>query len=216
MPEKLILQAFSDPDMSDEVGVFTVQINPDSLKESFSNSFAPDKAIETGGQRLNYLSRDPGKVTFSIVLDSTGVVPGVPNVDAAIEDFEKVAFAFNGEAHSPNYLLLVWGDLIFPCRLTDVAIAHELFSPSGASLRAKLDVSLSEHRTAKQIIARAGKKSNDLSKSRRVVDGKTLPMMCQDVYNDPSLLVALARANDLDDLMHLPPGTVLDFPPVRG
>ncbi|MEL6452333.1 MAG: hypothetical protein AAFQ19_13830 [Pseudomonadota bacterium] len=214
MADKLILKAYADPELDIEVGTFEAQINPEGLSEDFANAFVTDDGIETGGKRLQYKSQEPRTVSFTLYLDGTGVVPGTSSVSEAITKFEEVTYAFNGEPHSPNFLLLIWGGFIFPSRLTNLSISHELFSPSGDSLRAKLDVTLREHRTAKQIVERAGKKSDDLSKVRRVVDGMTLPMMCQQVYGDAALTVALARANDLDDLMHLTPGQVLAFPPV--
>lgn len=215
---KLMIRGFHDPDMGEgsSVGDFSAQINPETLKEAFSNSFEKRRGIDSAHAQHLFATQNPRGLSFTLVLDATGVVPGVKDVPKALETLQKTVYRYNGEAHSPNYLRVLWGKYIFPCQLQSMSIKHDLFSPAGRSLRAQITLDLKEHLTAEQITRRAGKRSDDLSKSRQVIDGKSLPMMCQDVYGDPTLLVQLARANDLDSLTALTPGQILNFPPVSG
>jgi nucleoid-associated protein YgaU len=63
---------------------------------------------------------------------------------------------------------------------------------------------------------RAGLRSADLSHTRTVRAGDTVPLLCQEVYGSPGQHAAVARANDLDSLRSVPPGRSLTFPPVEG
>ena len=92
-----------------------------------------------------------------------------------------------------------------------MSIAEE-FSPVGAPLRAVLEVSFKQHQTAQDLARRADKKSADLTHSRQVEAGVSLPLMCHQVYGDFDLYLQVARENNLDDLTHLRPGARLRFP----
>src|SRR5690606_9165240 len=82
-----------------------------------------------------------------LLFDRTGIFPESPKykenpenvkngVNKDIEHFQKVALAFNGKIHQPNYVKISWGALIFHGRLSDMNIDYKLFSPQGAPLRA--------------------------------------------------------------------------------
>ena len=215
MLTKFRILAYKDPEMRQRIGSYALQINPEKYRHTHRTQFAHDRGIDTKAALAKFRSRSPENLSFSFVLDATGVVPGVSKISTEIGKFNAVAYTYNGSIHSPNYLRLLWGSLGFKCMLSNLDVSYELFSPTGVPLRARLSVSLRQHQTPADLARSAEKKSADLTHSRVVTDGGTLPVMWHAVYDDTDLYVAPARANDRNDLVHLSPGERLRFPRVE-
>ena len=213
MLSKLKLLAFSDKELRSKSGEFAVQINPDSYTHAHSAQFAQAAGNDTSGTMLKFVTQAPEELNFEIVLDATGVVPGVKSVAKEIKAFKDVAYTYHGKIHSPNYLKVLWGGLAFKCMLSRLQIAYQLFDPSGKPLRAKLSVGFRQHQTPEELARLADKKSADLTHSETVQDGSSLPLMTYRVYDRSDLYIHVARANDLNTIMHVAPGTRLRFPP---
>ena len=49
----------------------------------------------------------------------------------------------------------------------------------------------------------------------QVVDGDTLPLLCNKIYKDSSYYIQVAKFNGLNKFRNLKPGTKLKFPPLR-
>ncbi|MDD9716287.1 hypothetical protein PVW48_06000 [Dinoroseobacter sp. PD6] len=213
MLSKLQIQAFSDNELRSQTGSYSLQINPNSLSHSHSASFAPAKDNDAAGTVLKFHTQNAEEMSFDFVIDATGVVPGVTDVAKEIESFRTLAYTYQGAQHSPNYLKIVWGGLTFNCMLTSLKIAYQLFAPSGAPLRAQLSVAFRQHLTPEDLARLGDKKSADLTHAQVVTAGSTLPLMAYGVYDRPDLYPQVARANDMNDLVHLTAGRALNFPP---
>lgn len=214
MLTKMKILAFSDDELRRQTGSYQVQINPDTYEHKHATEFTTDRGIDAAGALAQFKSRAPEELSFDITIDATGVVAGVSSIEEELGKLRKVAYAFNGSIHSPNYLRVVWGKLSFDCMLTRLDVAYVLFSPAGVPLRAKLGLAFRQHQTPADLARAAGKESADLTHLRVAQQDETLPLMCYHVYDDPSLYPQVARVNDLNDLMHLPYGRGLTFPPV--
>ena len=81
----------------------------------------------------------------------------------------------NGDIHEPNYLTVEWGDLTFSCRLESVNITYTNFERDGTPLRAELDVSLISDIEAEKRLREESMSSPDLTHSRVLRSGDTLP-----------------------------------------
>lgn len=213
MLSKLQILAYSDNELRSQVGSYLLQINPKSLSHSHSSSFAPVAGNDAAGTVLKFHTQNPEEMSFDFVIDASGVVSGVKDVAAEIEKFRTIAYTFQGENHSPNYLRIVWGGLSFSCVLTSLQIAYQLFAPSGAPLRAQLSVAFRQFQSPEDLARRADKKSADLTHSETVTGGLTLPLMAYRIYDRPDLFAEVARHNDMNDLVHLTVGDTLSFPP---
>lgn len=214
MLSKFRILAFSDDELRSKTGEYQVHINPETYAHDFRTQYARDRGINAAAALAQFKTHDPQNVRFDIVIDATGVVPGVTSVDDELAKLRKTAYSFNGKVHSPNYLKLLWGKLSFDCMLTSMAVSYQLFSPTGVPLRAKLDLAFRQHQTPADLARRSGKQSADLTHVQVTGDDLTLPLMCYRIYDNPALYPQVARANDLNDLMHLTPGVELLFPPV--
>ncbi|MNC90288.1 hypothetical protein D3C83_63700 [compost metagenome] len=82
-------------------------------------------------------------------------------------------------------------------------------------LRAVITASFSDNSDDQTRVAIAQDQSADLTHSRLVKAGDTLPLLCYQIYGDPGLYVKVARANRLDDFRNLIPGERIIFPPLE-
>ena len=203
MLTKLKIQAYSDKELRSKVADYSLQINPETYGQTHAAVFARAVGNDTGGTILKFSTQAPEELKLDFVLDGTGVVPRV----------KSVAYDYQGSIHSPNYLRILWGGLAFDCMLSSLSIAYELFDPSGKPLRCRVSASFRQHQTPEDLARRADKKSADLTHSKTVTAGDSLPLMTFRVYDRSDLYVHVARANDLNTLMSLRPGAVLRFPP---
>ncbi|EGV18808.1 CIS tube protein [Thiocapsa marina] len=218
-PSKLIIKAYRDELCNKEIDNFQVQINPERYAQTFTTAFTEDGGVDTAGVISKFKTQQPQEVSFEFYLDATGVVDGIgggKDLTAQIRAFKRVAYDYNRDLHSPNYLKLWWGsEWSFKCMLASLNVDYMLFDPDGLPLRAKLSTRFRQFLTPEEVPKRSPSRSTDLTHSRLVKDGVSLTGLCFEVYRDSTLYAKLARANDRDDLVHLPPGEVLLFPPVR-
>jgi nucleoid-associated protein YgaU len=211
---KLIVNAFSDSAYSQPAGSYTLQINPESYKHQHTTRYTKNDSTDTAGVTTKFYVQAPQKISFDFYLDATGVVPGVTSVPDEIAKFKAVAYSYNGNIHSPFYLTITWGTSNkFNCRLTSLTIDYTLFAPDGTPLRAKLSVGFDQYLSPQEINQASGKSSPDLTHSRTVVAGDTLPVMCYNIYGDCKYYVWVARYNKLNHFRALQPGTIIYFPP---
>src|ERR1700739_3514417 len=124
--EWMVVIAYKDKQFAQKVGEYPVTINPASYSQLFEICYN-DVQAQGSPQGSPIYNRTPSDtVTVQLVFDGTGVVPSkLPGKPAATPDgiakqidaFKKLVFAYNGNIHSPNYLILSWGTLLFRCRL---------------------------------------------------------------------------------------------------
>ena len=228
--EKLRIEAYTDEGRKTPASPssMTVMFNPTSYKRKHAVAYAAPtrQGINTPGRPARYAYTPPGDVSFQLVLDGTGVAfMGAEQLVRALKGesvkkdvakFEDLCLRMNGNIHQPNFLIVRWGDFTFPGRLKSLDITYTLFDESGDPIRAELDVTFVEDKSAKTISREAGKSSPDLTHARIVKSGDTLPLLCLEIYGSSSHYLRVAAHNGLDDFRNLALGQKLDFPPLDG
>ncbi|MEJ1968734.1 MAG: hypothetical protein WDN03_08930 [Rhizomicrobium sp.] len=222
--EKMQITAFSDAQFKKQVGNISVFINPGSYNRSYEIVYDTAQGQGSSAGSPNYNKTLSDTVKFTLVFDGTGVIssalPGVipfleDGIKKQIDAFLALVFKYNGNIHSPNFLQLSWGTLLFNCRMKSLDIAYTLFKPDGTPLRARASAKFVSFRSEKDIALLAGKQSPDLSKAVTVKAGDTLPLLCYEVYGSSVYYLDVARVNNLSDVRDLVPGTQLLFPPLQ-
>lgn len=198
---------------------FEVLINPADFKHSAGISYDKQKALGEAAANPKFSAMDEEKISFALVLDGTGVVPGagrepVP-VKKQVKQLNKVVYRYVGEKHEPPHVRLLWGSLIFFGRLESMSTQYTLFKPSGEPLRAKVDLSFVGAMSKKEGELVSNRSSPDLSHRVQVREGDTLPLLCDRIYGDPGYYIDVARVNNLTDFRRLEPGRQLHFPPLE-
>jgi nucleoid-associated protein YgaU len=218
--EKLTILGFSDEKLTQNTGEYVVQINPEKYSQQYSTQMNSKPTLNTGGVTNKFVVQKPQDLSLEFYIDATGVVDAsigprkTTIVQDEIEKFKKVVYAYNGSIHSPNYLRVLWGKLSFDCRLESIDIEYLLFTPSGVPLRAKVNTKFTQYLSPEKLQLKARKSSPDLTHSRTVVAGDTLPLLCFQIYQDSKYYVEIARVNGLNDFRNLQPGQQIFFPPL--
>lgn len=211
---KLKIYAYSDASFSSQEGQpFEVNINPESYTHNHSVEFSNSKSLAEGeGNAPKFNSMGLETVDFTMYLDGTGIAGKKKSVKSQVEGFKKVAYKYNGKSHRTNYLKLSWGSLLFYCNLTKLSLNYTMFSGNGDPLRAKADVSFSGFTSAKLMAAKANKQSPDMSHLKKMKVTDTIPLYCDEIYDQGDLYIEVAKANDLDTFRSVKVGRSIIFP----
>jgi nucleoid-associated protein YgaU len=199
---------------------FTVMFNPASFAMHHENVFQKQQGINTSGRQALYSHTQASTLHLDLVLDGTGVVEGtsIKSVAAQIQDLLKLCFYMDGRIHEPKYLKIQWGEGAlkdFDCRLQAVDIEYTAFDRNGAPLHATLKTTFVADLDPAKRVRQEGKNSPDLSHSRVVKAGDTLPLLAKEIYGSAHYYLRVAQANHLDDFRNLTPGQTLIFPPLE-
>lgn len=230
--EKLKIEAFKTRDRAsgDSVGTFEAMFNPTTLNQSYGNTYVPTQGAN-GKQEARFANVPPSTLTLQLLLDGTGVdqiglltlFGSNKTVGDRIDDFLKLCYHINSDIHEPNFLKVTWGKFHrhlngdgFRGRLESVAINYTSFNRDGSPMRAQLDIGITSDDALDRQASALNLSSPDLTHSRLVRKGDTLPLLTADVYGSPRHLIAVARFNDLDNFRSLDAGRELLFPPLDG
>jgi LysM repeat protein len=172
------------------------------------------------GSAPEYQLTAPEQLKLDFILDNTNTIEG--NVHEGITVAQQVkmlqaaAYWIDSESHRPGRLKIQWGTFFtFDCVLSSMDISYVLFSADGAPLRAKVSVNFIQYVEDTKRVAKENKKSPDLYRSVRVMDGDTLPMLTYKSYGDPALYQKVAYYNELVSVRALQTDQELAFPPVK-
>lgn len=218
---KMKIQAFNDKKFRKPSSIppFNIQVNPENYKKRVAINYADMQAPGTSLRANKYTKTQRQELTFDFLLDSTGVLGNSPtdtkNVEARIKLFKNLTLDYNGKTHSPRYLILIWGDLLFKCQLKDIDVEYKMFSSAGEAMRAVIKATFIEFVDEKKRQAIENKSSPDLTHRRTVKEGDTLPLMSERIYGDPKHYIQVARTNRIMNFRNLEPGTEIIFPPIE-
>jgi hypothetical protein len=206
---------------------FTVMFNPTSVAMQHKNKFNKYQGINTSSQRAMYSHSPSADLNLEFVLDGTGVTDfgiatligiGTKSVADQIKHFLTACFVMDGDIHEPKFLKIQWGKGVlsdFNCRLVSVDIEYSAFDRNGAPLRATLKTAFVEDLEVSKRLRKEGKNSPDLSHTRIVKSGDTLPLLTKAIYGTAQYYLRIAQINNLDDFRTLTPGQELIFPPLE-
>lgn len=222
-PAKLTITAYSDPGFTSQVGQpFGVWINPSSYSRKTNVRYNDRQAQGSAGPSPEFNRVAAEEVSFELIFDATGVIPApsgqsyANGVADAINQLTTLTATLNGSIHSPNFLVLSWGQLQFQCVLTSLSVNYTLFKPDGTPLRAKVNVSFQSFTSESQLAKEANKTSPDLTHVVTFTRGDTLPLLCYRIYGDSRYYPEVAAVNGLVSFRQVQPGDQLMFPPLSG
>jgi len=204
---------------------FVAQFNPTEYTDARELEMNADQIPHgADGNEAKVKGFKPRSWTFDLTFDGSGATgadggqgatpSSVDSVNERLEAFKETV-GFSGETHRQRFLQLVWGRLFVTCALESFSINYKLFDPAGTPIRAVVSATFKEHKDPVVQEREKNLASPDIPHTRLVAEGDTLPNLVNTVYRDTAATVAVARANDLNNLRRLPPGTRLRLPPSR-
>lgn len=196
------------------VGLYLAMFNPESFQVEHRVNYERTNTPGTIGEENKFRNVENQVLRFDFLIDGTGASGDKREVFFDIELF-KFVVGYYGDIHRPNYLILQWGTFLVKCVLETMTIKYDLFRPDGTPLRATISASFREQTEGLLETLLANRTSPDLTHERIVAEGDTLPLMCYQVYKDPSYYMEVARVNGLDDFRNIKTGDRIFFPPLK-
>ncbi len=219
--EKLSLQGYTKDDFKETNGdPFEVMINPSSYDHSYTIGNKTQDVPGNSAQTVTFSTVKSETVKFDFILDDTGIVKKNgdnkgKSVSEMIESLKKVVYNYEGEEHRPNFVIVKWASLHFKCCLDKMSVNYQMFKPSGDPLRAKISLEFLSTISPKNEAQDADRQSPDMTHIVTVAPGDTLPSLCNKFYNNSSYYIQVAKHNELDNIVHIEPGSKLHFPPLN-
>lgn len=220
--EYIEIKAFTTAERDGNAEIFNFVIHPGSVKSEFQNEFKRAKGINTSGRKASYAYSRSKEMAFKLMIDQTlssehlrlNYSESENSVKEIVDLYMKHCFYMDGDIHEPKFLLLHWDSSFFECRLKSVNITHSAINDKGQALRAILDCVFVEDMATAKRIRLENKKSPDITHSRIVLEGETLPGLAKKVYGDSAHYIMLAEFNELNHFRQLEAGMRLYFPPL--
>jgi hypothetical protein len=189
-----------------------VQFNPEEYTLNRENNFAQAPVPGSSGPLLQFVHGNLKTLEMELFLDTYEMgqdVRELTNKIAGLMDIDP-------KLHAPPVLLFTWGESqfarSFACVLTKVSQRFIMFLPTGAPVRARLQVTLSEYTNASLEPREIKRETADYSKLYVVGQTETLGSIAARVYDDPTLWRPIAIANQIDDPFRLGVGQRLLIP----
>jgi Contractile injection system tube protein len=107
--------------------------------------------------------------------------------------------AIERETHAPPVVVFSWGGLSFTGVVSRVNQRFTMFLDSGVPVRARLQVTFQEWKTAVQEAKEVRRQTSDYTRIHRLAQGETLAQVAATFYRDPTLWRPIAIANGIDD-----------------
>jgi hypothetical protein len=128
-------------------GEYEVMLNPEKLQWGRRIQDDEETASDGSAPASGSSKTLSEKLRFELDIDCTGVVDDKRvDMQAEIAQLSKVLYAYNGENHRPNYLIINWEhSLAFKCVLTSCNLSYTLFRPDGTPLRARVALEFMAH-----------------------------------------------------------------------
>lgn len=195
---------------------YLMMLNPESVKWQRSIEYNQQQAPDSSTASQRYKSTPSDKLNFDVVIDCTGIVdPKRINMAKEITTLENIIFTYNGNIHRPNFVKVQWGkDLIFNGVLSSFDISYTLFRPDGSPLRAKISLGFSQYIAPQTVKIQDKQASPDVSHLVTVVEGVSLPQLCEQVWDEADCYIQAARYNDLNKFRNMKGIEILIFPPI--
>ena len=213
------ISAYTDKDFSQQHGsALELPMEPEQI--SFGNSihYRDDRQLGSTGGDIRFEKYGPATLSLKFTIDCTGVVEGTlpgESVYDKVNDLADLLYVYNSDGHSPSYVVVTYGELLFKGRLEKMDTKYQLFSSGGVPLRATVSLVFKRFMTGKEERKKFSKQSPDMSRLVTVKEGETLPYLCHRLYGDSLLVREVARFNELDSFRNIPAGTQLLFPPLK-
>ncbi len=223
--EKLLITSYGDVKRKSSKGTFEAQFNPESYSRRHTNTFQKNKGINVSGRSARFSHGETDELSLTLIIDGThadiygltAILSPPDPVPDQVEDFLEKCYNIDGDLHEPRFLNIKWGKLDMNCRLRSVDINYTLFNKEGEPLRAELKTTFVEDLDPEADASDLQLSSPDVTHSRTVKAGDTLPLLVNEVYGDsasPTLYLHIARFNQLNHFRVLQPGQEILFPPL--
>ncbi len=191
---------------------FTAELSPEKFTITKQVKYDPNnRSNATQKQPRQYKGMELDKVSFDLIIDGTGQF----HTKSFSEQKSKLideTIKYESGNHRPPVCQITYSGLnSFKADLDQMTWDIYLFDKNGEPLRAKVSLSFTEHIEQS---SRQQQSSPDMSHSKLVTITDHLPLMSEEVYDEPYYYVQLAKTNSLINFRKLKVGDRLTIPPL--
>jgi len=136
-------------------------------------------------------------------------------VEEELEEFKRLLSQYDGSAHEPPFLRLIWGGYVLECRLKNINITYKVFRRDGRPIRANAVCKFKETQSYTEMAAEQNQQSPDVTHEKVVALQDKFTLMAEQIYNQNSYYIDVAKANRLLGFRKLKTGQRLFFPPLK-
>jgi nucleoid-associated protein YgaU len=207
-----------------------VQFNPTELNFNKTAQLAEISIPGLDQPVLQFIRGGTETVSVELFFDTTdqGMGDSVMSVTERVNQFYLMVKQ-DPDTHAAPRCCMYWGappggedqgknpvsyaPYYFNCIVESIDRKFTVFSPDGTPLRARLTLKLREYKTVEQMVAQLN--SADRTKTHVVKRRERLDQIAARAYDTSAEWRRIAEANDLEDPRRVPPGTILQVPPMR-
>jgi len=194
--------------------VIKALFNPKEYSISKSTSWASYNQTGRDMPEVHFTTGQRRELKMELFFDT---YTSKKNVKDYVKEIEKLML-IDVEKHRPPLLLVSWGEsaLSFQCVLEQMEQRYTMFLNNGTPVRAMVNVTFKEidpHQNG-SLVAEGEKQSPDHTKLKVLKAGDTLQSLSAFEYDDPALWKILAEHNKIENPLDIPPGTVIEIPPL--
>jgi hypothetical protein len=208
---KLTLTAYSDREMSHQLGSIAAMYNPAALQLSFRAEYKSDEFLNSNTQSSTYQRTLPGDFDIELLFDASMPGNNTP-VEEQISSLRNLCYAVNSEQEEPSFLQVKWGQMrwenrgYFSGRMSALSVRYTLFDRDGTPLRATANLSLiADASLTLQASSQQLKKPSTL----RLPAATTVALLAATALAGGMTYLDLAASNDMDNLHDVEPGDTL-------
>jgi hypothetical protein len=196
-----------------------VLFNPNEYSLNKDNNFAQAAVPGLSTPLLQFVNGNLRTLEMELMFDSLEEHKhSSRTVTRARGDVRKMTqkvvdlMAITPQTHAPPVVLFNWGGLTFTGVLGRVNQKFTMFLESGIPVRARLQVTFQEWKSALQEAKEVRRQTSDYTQRHLLGQRQTLSQVANLFYGDPGLWRPIAIANEINDPRRLPLGRWLTVP----
>lgn len=189
-----------------------VLFNPTEYSVEYSANFQEVAPPGLSNPVVQFVNGNARVLTMDLMFD-TFTDGGQANVLKLTEPLTDL-ISIDGALHAPPRVEFRWGVFKFVAVIEKISQKLTMFKPDGTPVRSTLNVSFKQYRTISEQLSDPRRNSADKTKRRVLESHDSVWLMAAREYGESRYWRLIARHNDIDNPRRIPPGTVLELPPL--
>jgi hypothetical protein len=189
-----------------------VLFNPTEYSIEYSANFQEVAPPGLSNPVVQFVNGNARVLTMDLMFDtfSDGGQANVLDLTEPLTDLISI----DGALHAPPRVEFRWGVFKFVAVIEKISQKLTMFKPDGTPVRSTLNVSFKQYRTISEQLSDPRRNSADKTKRRVLESHDSVWLMAAREYGESRYWRLIARHNDIDNPRRIPPGTVLELPPL--
>lgn len=195
---------------------FKAKVNPSNVKTRRSILYNTNNRANSGYDVDQYQGHGPIEMEISFIISKLDQRTGADNepVNEQIDKLLKATYDFVSSTHRAPYVTMAWGDLKFLGQLKDMNIDYQTFNLDGKCTHAEVYLLMVSHVSSHTNAHLQNRNSPDMTHMKQMKEGDKIPLICNDIYDDPNYYIQIAELNNLTNFRSIPTGKKIIFPPL--